>query len=637
MRKLFFLLIIAPIIAFSQSTYYIDATNGNDNNNGLSVSTPWKTISKVNNQTFNAGDQILFKRNEIWNGERLYIENITGSTANNVTYSDYGNGEKPIISSIINQSHNWSYTSNNIWKATNPPAEHPERLLINLEEKLRANIMSELDGVNYFWFYNDNTNELFIHSNDDPINTIISYSTDFPLIISDSENITLNNIDFQGGWTAIYITSGTNNVHLNNLNIGKHSREGIIISTDASSPTEYPKNINIDNCNFDAFFNFDYSSAGTYQDSFDRGCSDGIRTEVLINGEINNCYFKNWGHASINIDGIHVSNIKISNNFLTSPDICYGGRIAVDDATNIEVYNNEIINTSVQSQLNGQSNHYHHNIFSDTKDTSLILDVIDAGIELQGYSNTDVIDNIFENNIILNTEGPAIRISGNNDFDIYNNTFRNNIIYNCGITTNGKSIVIEENEFGTSHNNIFKNNLIHNTNTTQTCDFRSNITDVQLFNTVSDDGYQIDNNISENPLLVDIINNDYHLTANSSCINSGITTLSTSDFEGNQVPYNSTNPDIGIYESQYTLNIKNYDNGNEIVIFPNPTNGIINFYNIDLNEIRKIKISDIHGKIISETTITNKPLLNTELNNGIYFIEITTTDNRTSIKKIILK
>jgi len=37
------------------ATYYVDATNGNDSNNGLSEATPWKTIAKVNASRFNPG------------------------------------------------------------------------------------------------------------------------------------------------------------------------------------------------------------------------------------------------------------------------------------------------------------------------------------------------------------------------------------------------------------------------------------------------------------------------------------------------------------------------------------------------------------------------------------------------------
>jgi hypothetical protein len=55
------LILIIPFTNFLISpiswaaTYYVDATNGNDFNNGLSESTPWKTIAKVNASRFNPG------------------------------------------------------------------------------------------------------------------------------------------------------------------------------------------------------------------------------------------------------------------------------------------------------------------------------------------------------------------------------------------------------------------------------------------------------------------------------------------------------------------------------------------------------------------------------------------------------
>ena len=45
-----------PIISEAWSaTYYVDATNGNDSNTGLSEVTTWKTIAKTNASKFNPG------------------------------------------------------------------------------------------------------------------------------------------------------------------------------------------------------------------------------------------------------------------------------------------------------------------------------------------------------------------------------------------------------------------------------------------------------------------------------------------------------------------------------------------------------------------------------------------------------
>ncbi len=48
---------------------YVDATGGSDANNGLSPSSAWKTIDRVNAPTFAPGDSILFKRGETFKGD----------------------------------------------------------------------------------------------------------------------------------------------------------------------------------------------------------------------------------------------------------------------------------------------------------------------------------------------------------------------------------------------------------------------------------------------------------------------------------------------------------------------------------------------------------------------------------------
>jgi len=78
------------------STYYVDATKGNDLNSGISEISPWKTIAKINNSTFNPGDQILLKRGETWTGTPLTVPS-DGADGNPVTVGAYGIGNKPVI------------------------------------------------------------------------------------------------------------------------------------------------------------------------------------------------------------------------------------------------------------------------------------------------------------------------------------------------------------------------------------------------------------------------------------------------------------------------------------------------------------------------------------------------------------
>lgn len=71
-------------------TFYVDAANGDDSNDGQSPSTAWKSISKVNSSSLNPGDKILLNRGNKWTGTTLIAQS-------GITYADYGNGAKPIL------------------------------------------------------------------------------------------------------------------------------------------------------------------------------------------------------------------------------------------------------------------------------------------------------------------------------------------------------------------------------------------------------------------------------------------------------------------------------------------------------------------------------------------------------------
>ncbi len=70
------------------TTYYV-SNSGNDDNDGLSPNTAWKTIAKVNSFPLKDGDGVLFERGGIWRGDNIKQEKVS------VTYSAYGDGEKP--------------------------------------------------------------------------------------------------------------------------------------------------------------------------------------------------------------------------------------------------------------------------------------------------------------------------------------------------------------------------------------------------------------------------------------------------------------------------------------------------------------------------------------------------------------
>ena len=101
----------------SATDYYISAS-GNDANTGLTISTPWKTITKVNSAFANMkpGDQILFNRGDTFYGSLVISK--SGTSGSPITIGAYGAGEKPIITGFTTVTA-WTNLGNNIWESAN--------------------------------------------------------------------------------------------------------------------------------------------------------------------------------------------------------------------------------------------------------------------------------------------------------------------------------------------------------------------------------------------------------------------------------------------------------------------------------------------------------------------------------------
>jgi hypothetical protein len=97
------------------ATYYVDAVNGIDSNNGTSAGTAWKTVASASGRTFGADAQLLFKRGQTFRG--LFVMNsANGSSGHPVIVGAYDTGADPIISGGFNLGSTGQWTaSGNIW------------------------------------------------------------------------------------------------------------------------------------------------------------------------------------------------------------------------------------------------------------------------------------------------------------------------------------------------------------------------------------------------------------------------------------------------------------------------------------------------------------------------------------------
>ena len=95
-------------IEVSGKSYYV-AADGNDENDGLSKETPWKTLKRVHEATeLTAGDAVFFRRGDLFRGEFTCKQGVT--------YSAYGNGAKPLLTASER-----NYADEALWQETDEP------------------------------------------------------------------------------------------------------------------------------------------------------------------------------------------------------------------------------------------------------------------------------------------------------------------------------------------------------------------------------------------------------------------------------------------------------------------------------------------------------------------------------------
>jgi len=85
--------LLLQLSIITNTIYYVDAENGNDNYNGKSAvvdgnTGPWKTLSKVSNTMFQPGEIVRLKKGSIWN-EPIWITG-QGTSTNPILLTNYG-------------------------------------------------------------------------------------------------------------------------------------------------------------------------------------------------------------------------------------------------------------------------------------------------------------------------------------------------------------------------------------------------------------------------------------------------------------------------------------------------------------------------------------------------------------------
>ncbi len=131
------------------ATYYIDAKDGNDNNDGKSEEKAWKSFEKVSELRLVAGGKVLLKAGCTWNDQKLMINEAKGTKENPVVLGKYGDGANPVING---NGSNWLDNMNrSILKKEDVAAVHVKNseyiTVENLEVTNWERDKADLEGI----------------------------------------------------------------------------------------------------------------------------------------------------------------------------------------------------------------------------------------------------------------------------------------------------------------------------------------------------------------------------------------------------------------------------------------------------------------------------------------------------------
>jgi hypothetical protein len=197
-NKIFILLFCLNSLVASATDYYISSA-GNDAANGLSSSTSWKTIAKINSifSAFKPGDRILFNRGDTFAGTL----NITksGSIGNPITIGAYGTGADPVLNGFVT-INGWTDVGGGIYSKVVTCESSP--------------VMVTVDGVNTGMGRFPNKGWM----------TIDSHNSNLSLTDADLNS---NLINWKGAEVAIKV----NFYIINHISIADHTNQTLTFST----------------------------------------------------------------------------------------------------------------------------------------------------------------------------------------------------------------------------------------------------------------------------------------------------------------------------------------------------------------------------------------------------------------------
>ncbi|MBL7813671.1 MAG: fibronectin type III domain-containing protein [Saprospiraceae bacterium] len=442
---------------FAQTSYYI-AANGDDNNDGKSTTTAWKTINKLNASIWGiqAGDKIFFRKGDTFEGQ-IGLAN-DGVAGNPITLDAYGSGNNPIITGTTAVT-GWTLHATNIWKkqltasvvkqlfengSRLPIGRYPNSGFLRMNTGGSYNSFTDTDLT----FPNDYFNGA----------TVVMPTSDFNWDIS---TVTSSN-------SAGYVSYSPATAYGNQADLGYFFTNKLSFLDQAnewcydnatqtlylySTTDPNSRNIRASIYDYGVYANWNRKYITIQNLQFQGQNVDGVWMQgaPCQDNKILNCQFSGQAQSALTMMG---ANLVISNN--TFNDV---GGLGVNGyaTSNITIANNQFNNIGMVAGLgnsgvgdlqairlwNGSGAVIRQNVITNTGYNGLTVNMDGALIE----------KNIVTNSLALSADGGCIYTYGSNS---YNNIIQNNIV--SGIVGN---VAARPTGTGAIVNAIYLDNNVH--------------------------------------------------------------------------------------------------------------------------------------------------------------------------------
>ncbi len=412
-------------------TFYI-SESGNDGGSGT-INSPWRTINKLNSYfgSLQAGDVVLFRRGETFYG--TITVNKSGTSGNPIVISDYGEGAKPVITSLVTLS-GWNNAGNGVYESAS-----------NSSFDAAVNVVL-LNGV---------------------IKGIGRYPNDTYLYLEShvsNTSITDNQLPSSPNWTGADVIIRTSRWTLDKGKITNHS--GTRITYTPTPNTYTPVN------NYGYFIQnniktLDQLGEWYYNPSTKRiymyfGSNNPSSYNVQAASSDNLVYSSNRsyvGFENIEFKGANGNNINIVggvNNFMTNCDVDFSGK----DGLNVTGSYFKLENSTVINSLNNGvhvGNCYASQVRNNLIKNNYFIAGMGGSGNGQGAGVRNSTNGLVEYNQIINSGYIGVQLGGNNAI------VKNNLIDSfCFVKDDGAAVYTSNGENNTYTGRKIIGNIILN-------------------------------------------------------------------------------------------------------------------------------------------------------------------------------